>query len=328
MSSENNPSQGVQDAKQKALNNTVWLPVKMRAKRQQHDMANIQCDKASSQQDNASSQPDKTSSQRKKASSQHEKVRSQQDEAKAEKKHKRPQLHTKKSSGCHTHTTHQLTESIKEGRSEEQSESEVDDDSDRTNFDGTDSSLSDFKDPKSIVKSLSTGIPGFISSTKAKNQAVNKQSARTHKRASETPVWADDSMASESEESHDESAPKSDPDTSTFVKSEQDLSDAERIGSESSLHHSGSSSAKLVLTNTGKVKMTDQDITTQKVIQGGILEVKAYMTFVNGYPELIEKTSFSCDALLKSAHDCSATSIEMEIKNNDAYTSALASLGS
>lgn len=66
-------------------------------------------------------------------------------------------LHTKKSSGCHTHT-HQL-KSIKEDWSVEQSESEeADDDSDQTNFDGTDSSLSDFKDPKSIVKTLSTEV--------------------------------------------------------------------------------------------------------------------------------------------------------------------------
>ncbi|KAG1722756.1 hypothetical protein EDB19DRAFT_1916486 [Suillus lakei] len=50
------------------------------------------------------------------------------------------------------------------------------------------------------------------------------------------------------------------------------------------------------------------------------------MTFVNGYPELIEKTSFSCDALLKAAHDCCATSIETQIKTNDAYASALATL--
>lgn len=154
-------------------------------------------------------------------------------------------------------------------------------------------------------------------------------------------MWADD--ASESEESRDESAPKSDSDTSTFVststslllqvdiikvKSEQDLSDAERMGSESSSRHSGSSRAKLVLTDNGKVKMTDQDIATRKVIQGGILEAKAYMTFVNGYLELIEKTTFSRDALLKSARDRGATSIEMEIKKNDAYASALASLGS
>jgi hypothetical protein len=160
-------------------------------------------------------------------------------------------------------------------------------------------------------------------------------------------MWADD-LLSESEESRDEPAPKSDLDTSIFVstltshlmqadiikvKSEQDSSDAERMGSESSSHHSGSSNVKLILTDNGKakngkVKMTDQDTKTRNVIQGGILEAKAYMTFINGYPELIEKTSFSRDALLKSARDRGATSIEMEIKNNDAYASALASLGS
>ncbi|KAG2050312.1 hypothetical protein BDR06DRAFT_1011303 [Suillus hirtellus] len=270
-----------------------------------------------------------------------------EDEAKAV-KYKRSQLHTKKSSGRHTRT-HQL-KSIKEDRSVEQSEiEEADDDGDQTNFDGTDSSLSDFEDPKSIAKTLSTEIPSFVSSTKAKNQAVtaDKQSACARKQATETPMWADD-LLSESEESCDEPAPKSDSDTSIFVststlhlmqadiikvKSEQDLSDAERMGSESSSHHSGSSDVKLILTNNtkvknAKVKMTDQDPKTQNVIQGGILEAKAYMAFINGYPELIEKNSFSRDALLKSARDRGATSIEMEIKNNDAYASALASLGS
>jgi hypothetical protein len=66
-------------------------------------------------------------------------------------------LHTKKSSGHHTRT-HQL-KSIKEDQSVEQSESEeADDDGNRTNFDGTDSSLSDFEDPKSIAKTLSTEV--------------------------------------------------------------------------------------------------------------------------------------------------------------------------
>ncbi|KAG2085839.1 hypothetical protein BD769DRAFT_1681487 [Suillus cothurnatus] len=346
MSSENHPTRGVRNAKKKALNNAVWLPPKMCTKQQQHDIASSQCDTVSSQRDKASSQRDKASSQRDKASSQcdtskpkpmksqshsvspvaeEDKVEIQrqspdsdseqleepqwEDEAKAV-KYKHPRLHTKKSSGHHTRT-HQL-KSIKEDQSVEQSESEeADDDGNRTNFDGTDSSLSDFEDPKSIAKTLSTEIPSFVSSIKAKNQAVtvDKQSACARKRATETPMWADD-LLSESEESCDEPAPN-----------------------ESSSHHSGSSNVKLILTDNGKakngkVKMTDQDTKTQNVIQGGILEAKAYMTFINGYPELIEKTSFSRDALLKSARDHSATSIEMEIKNNDAYASALASLGS
>lgn len=142
-------------------------------------------------------------------------------------------------------------------------------------------------------------------------------------------MWADDLIVSESEEScdSDEPAPKSD--TSTFVnastshadtvkvKSEEYSSDTEHksdasttVGSESSSHHSRSSSPKLVITNNGKVKMTDQDVPTRRVIQGAILEAKAHITFVNGYPELTEKTSFSRDALLKAAHDRGATSIK------------------
>ncbi|KAG2054210.1 hypothetical protein BDR06DRAFT_1007884 [Suillus hirtellus] len=140
---------------------------------------------------------------------------------------------------------HDIASSQRDTVSSQHNKSEIeeaDDDSDQINFDGTDSSLSDFEDPKSIVKTLSTEIPSFVSSTKAKNQVVT------------TPMWADD-LLSESEESHDEPAPKSDSDTSIFVKSEQDSSDAERMGSESSSHHSGSSDVKLIiLTDNAKVK--------------------------------------------------------------------------
>ncbi|KAG2054971.1 hypothetical protein BDR06DRAFT_971314 [Suillus hirtellus] len=341
MSSKNHLTRGVQNAKKKALNDAVWLPPKMRAKQQQHDIASSQCNKASSQCDTASSvegepqwgshprskpkpmksqsrlaEEDKVETQRQSPDSDSEQLEEPRwgsqprTKSKPNKKHRQDEAKAVKYKHCRHTCTHQL-KSIKEDRSVEQSEiEEADDDGDQTNFDGTDSSLSDFEDPKSIVKMLSTEIPSFISSTKAKNQAVtaDKQSACACKRATETPMWADD-LLSESEESRDEPAPKSDSDTSIFVKSEQDSSDAEHMGSESSSHHSGSSDVKLILTDNAKVKnakvknakvkMTDQDPKTRNVIQGSILEAKAYMAFINGYPELIEKNSFSRDALLK-----------------------------
>jgi hypothetical protein len=92
-------SAGVWNAKKKALDNAgqynqnlmkiieltckniVWLPVKVRTKQQQHDMASTQSDKASSQPDKASSQREKVSSQHEKVSSQCEKVSSQCEKA-------------------------------------------------------------------------------------------------------------------------------------------------------------------------------------------------------------------------------------------------------
>ncbi|KAG1765458.1 hypothetical protein EV702DRAFT_1050997 [Suillus placidus] len=286
MSSEDHPTQGVQNAKKKALSNAVDVsPVaeedEVATKRWLPDMPGSQ------QELQWGSQPWP----------------------------KPTWLDTKKSSGHHT--TRQL-KSIKEDQLVEQSESEEADghtDSNGTNFDGTD----------------------FQVSSRPRTQSTSSLHMLTNE--PETPMWADDLIVSESEEScnSDEPAPKSD--TSTFInastlhlahadtmkmKSEEYSLDTKHksdasstVGSELSSHHSRSSSPKLVLTGNRKVKMTDQDITTRRVIQGAILKVKAHMTFINGYPELIEKTSFSHDVLLKAAHDHGATSVEMQIKNND-----------
>ncbi|KAG1771514.1 hypothetical protein EDD22DRAFT_947949 [Suillus occidentalis] len=322
MSSEDNPTQGVRNAKKKALNNAVWLPEKTRTKRQKHDKASSQCDVAQgelqrgsqpqskpkpmrkqryldvspvAEEDEAATNrwsPDMPSPQQEpqwgsqprskpKPTKKHHRTSpvESEDEAKAV-KHKCPRLNTKLSS--RRLTTHKL-KSIKEDQLVDETESEEADDhtnSDRTDFDGTD--FSDFEDIKSIANTLSTEIPSFVLSAKAKKPAaVNKQSARARKRATETPMWADDLIVSESEElcDSDEPAPKSD--TSTFinastlhantvkVKSEEYSSDSEHksdasttVGSESSSHHSRSSSPKLVITNNRKVKMTDQDVPT------------------------------------------------------------------
>ncbi|KAG2367013.1 hypothetical protein BDR07DRAFT_1479560 [Suillus spraguei] len=47
--------------------------------------------------------------------------------------------------------------------------------------------------------------------------------------------------------------------------------------------------ANLVYTKTGSVRLTDQNVDLRKVIQHGILEVKAYIAFKHGYPELAAK---------------------------------------
>jgi archaellum component FlaG (FlaF/FlaG flagellin family) len=88
------------------------------------------------------------------------------------------------------------------------------------------------------------------------------------------------------------------------VKSEEDMSDTEKsdvssiVDSGIPTHHSGSpSTAKLILNNDGKVKLMNQNIATRQVVQGGILEAKAYVTLTSGYPELTKKASFSCASL-------------------------------
>jgi hypothetical protein len=70
----------------------------------------------------------------------------------------------------------------------------------------------------------------------------------------------------------------------------------------------------------------DQDIDTRRVVQRAILEAKVHMTFVNGYPELTEKSLFTREALLTAAHACGVSPIQRRLETDDSYVSALAPL--
>ncbi|KAG1841046.1 hypothetical protein F4604DRAFT_1939676 [Suillus subluteus] len=70
----------------------------------------------------------------------------------------------------------------------------------------------------------------------------------------------------------------------------------------------------------------DQDIDTRRVVQRAILEAKVHMTFVNGYPELTEKSLFTQNALLTAACACGVSPIQDRLKTDDSYVMALATL--
>ncbi|KAG1853133.1 hypothetical protein F4604DRAFT_1933424 [Suillus subluteus] len=84
--------------------------------------------------------------------------------------------------------------------------------------------------------------------------------------------------------------------------------------------------ACLVYTKTGSVQLTDQNIELHKVIQCGILEVKAYIAFKHRYPDLITKNVYTCDILLKAAWHHTAAPIKKWMETDDEYLLALTNL--
>ncbi|KAG1718625.1 hypothetical protein EDB19DRAFT_1837802 [Suillus lakei] len=303
MSSQDHPTWGVKNAKKKALNNAVknvklacknnvWLLEKTSTKCQQHNKANSQCDVAQDEPQ-WGSQP---WSKPKPIKEQHHYVSPIADEDKVATKHQSPDVPGSqqepqwgsqpwpKPGRARKHCCTSPVESEDEAKAMKHKCSQLD--IKKSSGCHTTHQL------KSIKKDQL--IPSFTLTSKAKTPAVNKQSAHTHKQATKTPMWANDLIVSESEESYnsDELAPKSN--TSTFinastlhlmhadtmkVKSEGYLSDTKHksdassaIGSELSSHHSrySKSSPKLVLTDHRK-----------------------------------------------AAHDHGTTSIKMKIKNND-----------
>ncbi|KAG1883895.1 uncharacterized protein F5891DRAFT_990509 [Suillus fuscotomentosus] len=147
------------------------------------------------------------------------------------------------------------------------------------------------------------------------------QSARDRKRENETPVWVDHSNDVEELEaaSNDYADPKS-PNNNILVLDDDDDDDDDD-------HHGHSQGPKLVRSaKPGKLKLTDQDDSTQRVVQRAILEAKVHMTFINGYPDITEKNQFTQDALLTAARTCGVTPIYDRLKTNELYASALASL--
>ncbi|KAG2359227.1 hypothetical protein BDR07DRAFT_1488512 [Suillus spraguei] len=84
--------------------------------------------------------------------------------------------------------------------------------------------------------------------------------------------------------------------------------------------------AHLVYTKTGSVRLTDQNIELRKVIQCGILEVKAYIAFEHGYPDLITKNVYTRNILLKAAQYHAAAPIEKQMQTDDEYLLALTNL--
>ncbi|KAG1854871.1 hypothetical protein F4604DRAFT_1932502 [Suillus subluteus] len=130
-------------------------------------------------------------------------------------------------------------------------------------------------------------------------------------KANETPVWADIQVVASDKE----------PDV---IMLSDDHSDVKEDSPDAHIDYSGR--PRLIQTETGKLKLMDQDIHTCCVVQREILEAKVHMTFVNGYPELTEKSLFTQNALLTAARACGVSPIQDHLKTDDSYVTALATL--
>ena len=84
--------------------------------------------------------------------------------------------------------------------------------------------------------------------------------------------------------------------------------------------------AHLAYTRTGSVRLTDQNAELRMVIQQGILEVKAYIAFEHGYPEIVSKNSYARKILLTAALHCKTAPIEKRMRTDEQYLSVLAGL--
>ncbi|KAG1857521.1 hypothetical protein F4604DRAFT_1931477 [Suillus subluteus] len=110
------------------------------------------------------------------------------------------------------------------------------------------------------------------------------------------------------------------------IKSEAHSNAESKAESHESSLHVLDPTARIVYTKTGSVRLTDQNIELCKVIQRGILEVKAYIAFEHGYPDLVTKNIYTRDILLKAAQYHTAVPIEKRMQTDDEYLLALTNL--
>ncbi|KAG2124859.1 hypothetical protein DEU56DRAFT_916798 [Suillus clintonianus] len=137
----------------------------------------------------------------------------------------------------------------------------------------------------------------------------SKSTARDHKHAAEIPTWADDVAVSDSESSDD--------------------SDNSLAGSTTRTPGppvAKSTKAHLVITESGNVKLLDQNQDTKRVVKRAILEAKCHLVFVDGFPELVDKNQLSHESLLTVARELGLHEIEKRLRLDENYTTLLAAL--
>lgn len=140
------------------------------------------------------------------------------------------------------------------------------------------------------------------------------------KTSSNESILAEDEAEDEAEDDSDVGTLNIKSEAHSDAESEAESHDT----TESSIHLDPT--ARLVYTKTGSVRLTDQNIELRKVIQRGILEVKAYIAFEHGYPDLVTKNVYTRDILLKAARYHAAAPIERRMQTDDEYLLALTNL--
>jgi hypothetical protein len=86
------------------------------------------------------------------------------------------------------------------------------------------------------------------------------------------------------------------------------------------------STAHLVVTEGGNVKLLDQNLDTRRVCKGAIVKAKCHLLFIDGFPELVDKNQSSHQSLLIVAAQRDLREIEKCLCMDNNYISQLASL--
>ncbi|KAG2126325.1 uncharacterized protein EDB93DRAFT_1109719 [Suillus bovinus] len=184
---------------------------------------------------------------------------------------------------------------------------------------------SEGKEPEATALMLSDKVPLLVTNNAKPVQSHgNSQSARERKQAKETPMWHDvdnavsESIASEESTTHHDGDSLEPCDSSDIeVVPEPNVTSATRLAQ---------MTASLVRTEKGNVKLLDQNLETQRVVQNAIIDTKGHIIFVNAYPELIDKNQVSLQSLLMVVKNRSIKAIKKCLQTDAQYATLLGSL--
>ncbi|KAG1802365.1 hypothetical protein EV424DRAFT_1351760 [Suillus variegatus] len=178
---------------------------------------------------------------------------------------------------------------------------------------------SEGEEPEATALMLSDEkVPSLVTNNvKPVQSHGNSQSARKQKQAEETPMWCDvDNAVSESVE---ESTTRGD-------SLEPHSSDIEVVPKVTSATQLAQMTASLIQTEKGNVKLLDQNLETQLVVQDAIIDAKGHVIFINAYPELIDKNQVSLQSLLTVAKNRGIKAIKKRLQTDAQYAAHLGSL--
>ncbi|KAG2126250.1 uncharacterized protein EDB93DRAFT_1257653 [Suillus bovinus] len=191
---------------------------------------------------------------------------------------------------------------------------------------GNESSATDGEDEDLAAMRLSDEVVSVVTN---KQQVASKSCGTSkaklaqdhHKQAVETPTWANMDVECAVSESIKDCSTGGD-------SSEFQLSDNEGTAPTRKLTSDAKtqSIALLIKTESGKVKLLDQNLETHRVLQSTIVEVKCHLYFANGYPELVDKNQVALQALIVVAKKCGVHSIKECLQSDERYASQLGSL--
>ncbi|KAG1825463.1 uncharacterized protein BJ212DRAFT_1474855 [Suillus subaureus] len=144
----------------------------------------------------------------------------------------------------------------------------------------------------------------------------SKVSACDRKQATEIPTWDDvGDTISESVES-----------TTTISGESEFFSDNDGAITRKAQTSAPKSIASLIRSKKGRIKLLDQNPQTRQVVQAAITEVKCYLIFVHGYPELVDKNQLSMRTLLTMAEKHGLHTITEHLQVDEQYASQLGAL--